>query len=189
MKKFFIAATACLLLIACNNEKKDDKKTDDAGKTATTSGDEKKPATELLDISAGDAVKNSYAAFAKGDIDGMVADYDDNIRYTWSGGDSLIGKQAVKDYYTGRWKLIQSASFSKQIVLPLLVNESQQPDVAPPGKWVLYWHMADVTYKNGKNIKFWIHSVNHFNDAGKIDFIGQYIDRHPIMEATKDLMK
>jgi len=48
--------------------------------------------------------------------------------------------------------------------------------------------MADVTYKNGKNIKFWSHSVNHINKAGKIDFTSVYIDRHPIMEATKDLM-
>lgn len=188
MKKFFIAASACLLLTACNNEKKDDKKTDDTGTTTTTTGD-KKPATEILDLAMAEPVKKSFAAFAKGDIDGMTADYDDNVRYTWSGGDSLIGKQAVKDYYTGRWKLIQSISYSNDIVLPLQVNESQQPQAAPNGKWVLYWTMADVTYKNGKNIKFWMHNVNHFNDAGKIDFIGQYIDRNPIIEATKDMPK
>jgi|GEM_PF-486131 len=188
MKMFFMATAACLMLLACNNEKKDDKKTDDGNKTTAITGD-KKPASELLDVSAGDAIQKSFDAFGKGDIDGMTADFDDNIRYTWSGGDSLIGKQAVKDYYTGRWKLIQSVSFSNRIVLPVQVNESQQPEVAPPGKWVLYWQMADVTYKNGKNIKFWSHSVNHYNDAGKIDFIGMYMDRHPILEATKDLMK
>lgn len=187
MKRIFILAASCMILFACSDKKKeDDKKTDD-GKTTVSTGD-KKPATELLDISAGDAVKKSFDAFSKGDVDGMTADFDDNIRYTWSGGDSLIGKQAVKDYYAGRLKLIKSISFSNQIILPLQVNVSQQPAAAPPGKWVLYWQMTDVTYKNDKNIKFWGHSVNHYNDAGKIDFVGMYLDRHPIMEATKDLM-
>lgn len=188
MKRIFILAAGCMLVFACNNEKKDDKKADDGVKTTMSSGD-KKPASELLDLSMADPIKKSFAAFAKNDIDGMTADYADNIRYTWSGGDSAIGKQAVKDYYTGRWKLIQSINFSSEIVLPLQINESQQPQAAPPGKWVLYWTAADVTYKNGKNVKFWMHNVNHFNDAGKVDFIGQYIDRYPIMEATKDMMK
>lgn len=187
MKRIFILAASCMILFACNNDKKkDDKKMDD-GKTTMSSGD-KKPATELLELSAADPIKKSFAAFAKGDVDGMTADYDDNIRYTWSGGDSAIGKQAVKDYYNGRWKLIQSLSFSNEIVLPIQINESQAPEVAPTGKWVMFWAQTDVTYKNGKSLKFWTHNVNHFNDAGKIDFIGQYIDRHPIMEATKDLM-
>jgi len=184
MRKIFILAASCMIFFACSN-KKDDKKKEE-GTTTTTDG--KKPATELLAVSEGDLVKRSFDAFAKGDIDGMTADFDDNIRYTWSNGDSLIGKQAVKDYYKGRWNLIQSISFSNHIILPLQVNESQQPEVAPPGKWVLYWQMSDVTYKNGKNIKFWSHSVNHLNDAGKIDFAGLYMDRHPIIEATKDLM-
>lgn len=186
MKKIFILAASCMILVSCGDKKKDDKTTGD-NKTTISDGD-KKPAAELLEVSTGDAIKKSFDAFAKGDVDGMVADFDDNIRYTWSGGDSLIGKQAVKDYYSGRVKLIQSISFSNHIVLPIQINESQQPAVAPPGKWVLYWQMSDATYKNGKNIKFWSHSVNHYNEAGKIDFVGVYLDRHPIMEATKDLM-
>ena len=138
-------ATCCTLLFACNNEKKDDKKMDDSTKTTKSSGD-KKPASELLDLSAADPIKQSFAAFAKGDIDGMTANFDDNIRYTWSGGDSLIGKQAVKDYYTGRMKIIKSISFSNEIVLPVQVNEIQSP-AAPAGKWVLYWTLADVLTK------------------------------------------
>ncbi len=179
-------ATGCALLIACNNEKKDDgKKTEEASTSATTTTETKKAATELLDLSAADGVKKSFAAFAKGDVAGMVADYDDKVRYEWSGGDTLVGKQAVQDYYSGRWKLIQSIKFSNEIVLPIMANESQVPGVVPTGKWVLYWVMADVTYKNGKNIKFWMHNANHYNEAGKIDQVGQYIDRHPIIEATK----
>ena len=188
MKKIFILAAGCMLLFACNNEKKDEAKTEDAS-TSTMSSTDKKPAAEILDLSMADPIKKSWAAFSKGDIDAMTADFDDNIRYTWSGGDSAVGKKAVQDYYKGRWNLIQSLSFSNEIVLPLQVNESQQPKYAPTGKWVLYWAMVDVTYKNGKKLNFWSHSVNHFNDAGKVDFVGQYMDRHPLIEATKDLMK
>lgn len=187
MKKIISVLVIAAFLFSCNNDKKDEAKTETPSPAATA--DVKKPATELLDLSVADGIKKSFAAFSKADMDGMTAGYDDNIRYTWSGGDSLVGKQAVKDYYTGRWKLIKSINFSNEIVLPLQVNESQAPAAAPPGKWVLYWTMVDVTYKNGKNIKFWMHNVNHFNASDKIDFIGQYIDRHPIMEATKDMMK
>ena len=153
-----------------------------------SSSDMKKPASELLDVSVGASVKSSFAAFSKGDIDGMSANYDENIRYTWSSGDSLVGKKAVQDYYKGRWKLIDSVTVSNEIVLPVQVNESQAPKYAPPGKWVLYWAMVNVKYKNAKKIQFWMHNVNHYNDAGKVDYIGQYIDRNQIMEATKGMM-
>jgi SnoaL-like domain len=138
-------------------------------------------------MSEADGAKASYAAFAKGDIDGMTADYDDNILYTWSGGDSLRGKKAVADYYKGRWELIKSLSFTDHIVLPIKVKVQQSP-AAPLGKWVLHWAMVHVEYKNGKKLNFWVHNVNHYNDAGKVDFVGQYLDRSPLIEATKDLM-
>jgi ketosteroid isomerase-like protein len=189
MKRFFILVACSFLLFACSDEKKDEPKTPDSTSTSKMSPTDKKPAAELLDLSMADPVKKAWAAFSKGDIDGMSADYDDNIRYTWSGGDSAVGKKAVQDYYKGRWKFIESISFSGEIVLPLQVNESQQPKYAPPGKWVLYWAMVNVAYKNGKKLNFWSHSVNHFNDAGKIDYIGQYMDFAPIKEATKDMMK
>jgi hypothetical protein len=63
----------------------------------------------------------------------MAANFDDNIRYTWSGGDSLIGKKAVQDYYKGRWNLLESLTITEPIVLPVQVNESQSK-YAPTGK-------------------------------------------------------
>ena len=57
----------------------------------------------------------------------------------------------------------------------------------PPGNGYLYWAMLNVKYKNGKKINFWMHNVNHFNDAGKVDFVGQYLDSHQIIEATKGM--
>jgi len=184
MKKVLLGVFISAFLIACNNEKKDDKPATDTG-TAPVS--EKKAASELLPLSEGDGVKAAMAAFSKGDIETMTTNYDDNIRFLWSSGDSLIGKQAVKDYYTGRWKLIDSLDFSEQIVLPVKVNEMQTATNPTPGKWVLHWAFAHVKYKNGKKIHFWIHNDYHYNDAGKVDVAIQYIDRAPILEATKGL--
>ena len=184
MKKILMGLFISIFLFACNNEKKDDKTTTD--ESTTTSSSDKKNADELLDLSEGDGVKNAAIAFSKGDIDGMTANYADTLLYQWSSGDTLRGKKAVQDYYRGRWKLIDSLNYSEHIVLPVKVGV-QQSQYAPNGKWVLLWSFAHVKYKNGKKIDFWVHSVNHFNEAGKIDYVGQYLDRHPIMEATKGM--
>ena len=185
MRKFLVGVVISLFLLSCNNAKKEETaKTADASTEATVA--EKKAPVELLDMSVADGVKQSFEAFTKGDVDAMAASFADDIRYTWSSGDSLVGKQAVIDYYKGRWKNIDSASVSETIVLPLQANESQSK-MAPTGKWVLYWGFWHVKYKNGKKIDFWMHNVNHFNDAGKVDFVGQYIDRHQILEASKSI--
>lgn len=170
-------------LLACTNEAKNETANSDS---ATAASSDKKPATALLDLSEADPLKKSFDAFAKGDVDAMTSIYDDNVLYIWSGGDSLRGKQALGDYYKGRWKLIDSIAFSDEIALPVQVNETQSK-AAPVGKWILYWTAVDVKYKNGKKIHFWMHNVNHYNDGGKIDFTAQYIDRVPIMEATKGM--
>ena len=184
MKKVFFGVFISAFLIACN-EKADDKQATSTNETLSAS--EKKPATEVLDLGEADGVKAGVAAFTKGDIDGMTATYDDNIRYYFSGGDSLIGKQAVKDYYTGRWKLIDSITYSEQIYLPIRINESQSPKYATAGKWVLSWALGHVKYKNGKKLNLWIHTDYYYNDAGKVATVVQYLDRHPIMEATKGM--
>ena len=181
MRKFLTGVAISIFLLSCNNAKKEE-----ASKTAdaTEATAEKKAPAELLDMSSADVVKQSFDAFTKGDVDGMAANFADTIFYTWSAGDTIRGKQALVDYYKGRWKVIDSASVSETIVLPVQVNESQSK-FAPTGKWVLYWGLWHVKYKNGKKIDFWMHNVNHFNDAGKVDFVGQYLDRQPIMEASK----
>ena len=175
-----------LVLLSCNNAKKDEaEKTADAT-TAEAAVPEKKPAAEMLDLSAGDAIKQSFEAFTRADVDAMAANFADNVRYYWSSGDSLVGKQAVIDYYKSRWKVIDSATVSETIVLPMMANESQSK-YAPTGKWVFYWGFWHVKYKNGKKIDFWMHNANHFNDAGKVDQVGQFLDRHQIIEATKGM--
>lgn len=185
MKRLFMLLAAGMFLFACNN-KEDDKNGDDKGTATVSSTGDKKPAMEVMDISTGDLVKKSYMAFSNKDIDAMTADYADDIMYRWSAGDSLAGKAAVVDFWKKRMSIIDSLQFTEHIVAPLQVNE-QQSQYAPTGKWILHWAMCHVKYKNGKKLDFWVHSVNHLNDAGKVDFIGMYYDRAPVMEATRGL--
>ncbi len=182
MKKILLGVFLAAFLFACNNEKTESTGTTDA--TAATT--EVQTGDEILPMSEADGVKTSFAAFSKGDIDGMTANYDENIRFYWSGGDSLIGKKAVHDYYTGRWNLIETLEFAQHVVLPVKVNVSQAPGHTT-GKWVLHWGNVNVKYKNGKKISFWVHNDYHYNDAGKIDVSIQYIDRQPLLEATKGM--
>lgn len=185
MKKILLGMFLSAVLFACNNEKTESTESTETtapavSETETNSGD------VLLPLSEGDGVKNAMTAFSNADVAGMTSNYDDNVKYFWSGGDSLIGKKAVQDYYNGRWKLIDSLSFSDQIVLPVKVNVSQSP-YHTLGKWVIHWAFVHVKYKNGKKINFWIHNDYHYNEAGKIDVAIQYIDRQPLIEATKGM--
>lgn len=182
MKKVLLGVVISAFLIACNNETKEEvKPVDSSAPAAKTGGD------EILAMSEADQAKNALLAFAKGDVNGMTAHYDDNAKFYFSGGDSLTGKKAIQDYWTGRWNLIESLKINGQVVLPVKVNTSQAPQHAL-GKWVLVWSNVEVKYKNGKTLSFWTHADYHYNDAGKVDVGVQYIDRHPIMEATKDMM-
>ena len=183
MKKFLFGVLISAFFISCN-DKAEEKTTSE---TSAPTTETKKPATEILDLSEADGVKAGSVAFTKGDIDGMTANFDDNVKYYFSGGDSLDGKQKVKDYYTGRWKLIDSVIYSETVLLPIKINESQSPQYATLGKWVLTWNLVHVKYKNGKWLHFWIHTDYHYNDAGKVNTVVQYIDRHPIMQATKGM--
>ena len=174
----FVAAFCSLFIIAC--KEKTEQPDEETSKTTA------KAPMELLDSTHNRGIQASFDAFSKKDIDAFTAEMDDNIMYLWSGGDSLVGKQAVKDYYAGRFNLIDNISFSNHIFMPVMANVAPAEGV-PTGKWVLHWAQADVKYKNGKSLRFWMHQTNHYNAAGKIDYIDQYIDRAPIMAATKGM--
>lgn len=181
MKKFFSAIIIAALFTACNSE---EKKAETAAATESKTDDGKAPVEILNDSNMVAGAMAAFAAFEKKDIEGYTANMDDNVMFRWSGGDSLAGKAAVKTYYSGRYNIIDTIKFSDHIWLPLMANTSPN-GVVSAGKWLLSWYKVDVKYKNGKAITFWAHNTQHFNDAGKIDQFNQYIDRHPIMEATK----
>lgn len=182
MKRIILAITMASFLLACNNEKKDETS---AASTADSAATAEKPVVELLPPATADIVKTANEAFSKGDMDGFVAGMDDNIMFRFSGGDSLVGKQAVKDYFTARRNLIETITFSNDILLPVMANQSPNGGATPAGKWLLAWHQADVKYKNGKALTFWFHVTQHINDAGKADLMTQFIDRAPIIAASK----
>jgi hypothetical protein len=184
MKKVLFGVFTCFLLFACND--KAEEQTDTATATSSATADANKTTDELLPMSETESVKRSMLAFTRGDVEGMTADYADTAFYLWSSLDSIRGKQKIQEYYKGRWALIDSLNYSEFILVPLKVN-MQQSMYAPTGKWVLAWTFAHVKYKNGKKLDFWVHNVYHYNSANKIDFVGQYLDRRPIMEATKSI--
>lgn len=181
MKKIISVICIAAFLLACNNEeKKGDGTTTDA-KSETG----KAPVELLNDSNLVNGTSAAFRAFESKDIEGYTANLADNVMFRWSGGDSLVGKQAVKDYYTGRFNIIDNIKFSSHIYLPVMANVSPDGGTVATGKWMLSWYMVSVKYKNGKAITFWAHNTQHYNDAGKIDQFNQYIDRHPIMEASK----
>ena len=185
MKKIISVIFIVSFLFSCNDA---DKK-GETSSTDTKSETGKAPTELLMDSSLVNATKATFAAFENKDIESYSANLADNVMFRWSGGDSLVGKQAVKDYFTGRFNIIETIKYSNHIFLPIMANVSPNGGVTATGKWMLCWFQTDVKYKNGKSITFWAHNAQHYNDAGKIDIFAQYIDRHPIIEATKDLVK
>lgn len=132
-----------------------------------------------------DIGKKGLDALSRGDVNAWLDGFADNARYYWSGGDSLIGKPAIKEYWTSRRKNdLTALNFSEQIFLPVDVKTPQANE--PAGVWLLSWYRVNASYKaSGKSMSQWVHSVMHFNSEGKIDQIIQYIDRVPINAAMR----
>jgi hypothetical protein len=185
MKKIILVMLIAPFLFACNNEQKKGEAAAPDANAAKTGA----PVELINDSNLINSVKAAFTAFENKDIEGYTANLADNVSFRWSGGDSLVGKQAVKDYYTGRFNIIDNIKYSNHIFLPIMSNVSPNGGATPAGKWMLTWFQTNVKYKNGKSIQFWAHNAQHYNDAGKIDIFAQYIDRHPIIEASKDLVK
>ena len=184
MKKIISVIFIAGFLFACNNEEKKGETTTDA-KAETA----KAPVELLNDSNLLNSVKAAFTAFENKDIEAYSANLADNVMFRWSGGDSLSGKQAVKDYYSGRFSIIDNIKYSDHIFLPIMANVSPNGGATAAGKWMLSWYRTNVKYKNGKEIMFWGHNAQHYNESGKIDQFVQYVDRHPIIEASKDLVK
>ncbi|MBK6634724.1 MAG: nuclear transport factor 2 family protein [Chitinophagaceae bacterium] len=150
MKKIILVFCMAALLVACNEEKK----TDTATEATPAAAPAEKPPVEILnDSNLVASTMASFTAFENKDIEGYTTGMADNVMFRWSGGDSLAGKQAVKDYYTGRFNIIDNIKFSDHISLPLMANASPVANV-PTGKWMLSWYKVSVKYKNGKSIAF-----------------------------------
>ena len=178
MKKNFLLVVAYALLAACNNGN-----TEKEQQTLVAASDTKQQATEFADPKYTDIGKKALAAMSAGDIDSWMSMFADNAKYYWNGGDSLIGKAAINDYWKKRrTEVIDSISFKYDIWLPVKVNEPQQT-MQTQGVWLLSWYQVISKYKNGKTMSQWIHNDFHFDASDKVDEVVQYIDRAPINAA------
>ncbi len=166
----------CLLLFACKSTTSDD------------AGMAEKTATEMAPVEFADAKyseigKAGLAALSSGDIAKWMESYADNAVYRWNNGDSLVGKQAISEYWTKRrTEAIDSISFNYDIWLPVKVNTPAN-DRQAPGLWLLSWYETTAKYKTGKTMRQWIHTDTHFDANDKIDIVIQYLDRASINAA------
>ena len=150
--------------------------------TETAKSETATPPAEFGDPKYGEMFQTNLDAFSKKDIATWISAFSDDARYDWNGGDSLVGKQAIQDYWTKRMnETIESLTFSEHVVLPMKVNTPQSGEQT--GNWVLAWYKVDSKYKNGKTMSQWLHTLHHFNADDKIDQQILYIDRAPINEA------
>lgn len=178
MKKNFLLAVALVLIAACNSSSTNNKQQD-----STASSETKQQPAEFADPKYTDIGKKAMAAMSSGDMDSWISMFSDSARYYWNGGDSLIGKTAINDYWKKRrTEVIDSITFKNDIWLPVKVNEPQQA-VQAPGVWLLSWNQVTAKYKNGKTMSQWIHTDYHFDANDKVDRVIQYIDMAPIKAA------
>ena len=129
--------------------------------------------------------KKGLEALARGDVKGWVEGFADDARYYFNGGDSIIGKAAITQYWTDRRQNVLGAlSFRDYVFLPVDVHTPQANEL--PGVWLLGWYQATATYKaTGKTMTQWLHSLMHYNADGKIDQVIHFIDRAPINAAMQ----
>jgi hypothetical protein len=178
MRNILLGACCLIILSACKNEaEKTDQPTAIKSETSKTP-----PPVEFADQKYIDLGKKSLQQFASGDIDGWAAGFADNIKFRWSAGDSLAGKEAIVKYWKDRrMNVVTSIQTSNEIWLPVTVNQPQAGE--SKGTWVLNWHQVKATYKNNETLTFWAHIDMHYNNDMKIDEIIQYVDRAPINAA------
>lgn len=183
MRKLFFLLLVTVLFIGCNNNKTAEQKSEPA--VAAGSETKEVPPAEIADSKYIEIGKKGIAALSSGDIDGWMTEYADNAVYRWNYGDSLVGKPAITAYWKKRrGEVIDSITFQNDIWLPVKVNTPQQK-VQTAGVWLLGWYLVNAKYKTGKKMSQWIHIDMHFDANDKIDNSIMYLDRTPIIEATK----
>ncbi len=128
-----------------------------------------------------DKAKEGLMSLSNKDFDGFIKDFSENAVYRFSYGDSIAGKEAIFNYWKERMtNVVDKLEVSNDVWLPIRVNQS---DKARKGEWVLCWFKVNATYKTGKSMTQWVHTLYHFDESGKIDQVIQFLDRAPIERA------
>lgn len=180
MKKtlvFFIG----MLVLACNDKK--DEPPNPVEKTAAVV----EPSAEIMigNQRYADLARQVFGHLSSGNVDQWAESFAEKALYRWNNFDSLSGKTAIGDYWEKRMtETIEKMDFSSEIYLPIQVNKPVE-NVPKTGTYVMVWNVVTAKYKTGKSMKQRIHTVVHFDDQDKIDYLSQYLDRVPIMAAMK----
>ena len=175
MKKVFFMLCCGAFVLSCNKPQE--------SATPPPQTPVEPPQAELVDGRYAEIGKQGIAALAAGDIDKWMEPFADNARYLFNAGDSLVGKQAIADYWKDRrTNVIEKIEFTSDIWTPLKINKPQKgPDRA--GVWLLCWYKVTASYKGGGTMSQWIHTDLHFDANDKIDLVVQYLDRAAIAAA------
>lgn len=165
----------CILLALSCGEKKTEP-------TSTTAVKEEPAQAVFADAKFTAIGVKGINSLSSGDLTDWNNSFAENAVYHWNNGDSIKGKAAINEYWTKRRKeVIDTMVFSNRIWLPIMVNKPQASERT--GNYLLCWYRVDATYKNGKKMGQFIHTVLHFDANDKIDFVSQYLDRVPINAA------
>lgn len=175
MKKLLLFVLCASVFVGCKKETTAEPATEPS--TAETVAP-----TEFADSKYTEFGKKSIAAMTSGDMDGWTANFADNAKYYWNGGDSLVGKPAIDKYWRDRrMNVIDSVSFKNDIWLAIKVNKPQQMEKS--GVWLMGWYQVTAKYKGGSSMTQWMHILYHFDENDKVDEVNHFVDRAPIMAA------
>ena len=164
MKKFIVFLFCCLLF-ACSQTQEE-------------------PPITIADSRYIDVSRDILTSLCKGDIDAFIKNYSEDARYRWNYGDSLIGKQAIYNYWKERrTSVIDTITFTNETWLAIKANNP--PKHIAPGVYVLNWSDFTVTYTNGSSINMNIHTVFGFDTQDRLVSTLQYLDRSLIADALK----
>jgi hypothetical protein len=178
--KYFVVICACFAF-AMGCAKKEEKAPEPAPGAAPVVATPQP--TEIANPKYIDMGKKDLASLNANDLDTYMNSFAENARYYFSGGDSLIGKEAISTFWKKRFAdVVDKAVFSNDVWTPLKVNQSQQKQDIP-GVWLLSWYRVNVQYKNGQKLGYWVHTDLHYDAMDKIDIAILYMDKAPINKA------
>lgn len=177
MKNLIVLIACMTLLWSCHQPKQEE--------VVQNSEVVEKPAPLAFgDMKRSDLCKEAMTQMSNGNIDGFVSSFADDAIYRFNAGDSLVGKPAITAFWKERrTNVIDKLEFSNFVWLAIDVNESQQG--VRHGNWLLSWYKTSATYKTGKSMTQWMHTLYHFDAEGKIDEVIHYLDRAPVNAAAK----
>lgn len=128
--------------------------------------------------------KEVLNALCRGDMEGFIKPYTEDAIYRWNYGDSLVGRQAILDYWKERRSsVIDTITYKNEAWLAIKANDV--PKHIKPGVYALGWADFTVTYTNGSSIDMNIHTIFRYDKDDKIISTLQYLDRSLIANALK----